>query len=111
MKKNIKVILDSNVLYEIGDKTFEEVVDYINCTKKKYPTNYNFRFELDSGWDCTELTLFADRIETDKEHDTRLKREKDSRLYRVRKQKEDKLKKENEERKLLATLQKKYNNA
>ena len=108
MKKNVKVLIESSVLSEIGMKTFEELVKYLKYIKKKHPDNYNFRFDLDYGYEYTDLEIHADRMETDREYDKRIEREKTNKVYCKKKRATDKIKKEQEERKLLDKLQKKY---
>ena len=106
-KMNEKKWITEKVAMDIyfSEKTFEKLYIELENYKSKYPDHKNFKFRND--WDYnnnSQINVWADRLETDKEYEKRLAQEKINKEH-TRKFKEDHKKKERE---LYEKLKKKY---
>ena len=103
-KKLVPSTISSNLIYDFDGRTVEQVVEVINTYKENYPQLVNWRFNVEYGYEHSELCLVADRLETDAELATRIRRSEASKKAA----KKRKAKKELADLELLEKLKAKY---
>lgn len=105
MKKKLKeTTISVDLVYGFDGRTVEDVIEIIRTYKRNYPELLNWRFKGEYGYDHSELHLVADRLETDVELATRVKKSESAK----KSAKKRKAKKELAEIELLEKLKAKY---
>lgn len=108
-KKHIRSTISCNLIYEIRGITPDDLINLIKEYQNNYPDLINWKLEVGCvNYEDTEISLTAERIETDKEFSRREAIALKAKIAATKRKKILKAKIELEEIELLEKLKKKY---
>ncbi|MFA5153285.1 MAG: hypothetical protein WC554_12045 [Clostridia bacterium] len=76
MKRKITNVIENNIENNIINKPIDEIISYLKELIEKNPLYYSMYLDAICYDSCIEMSVYGSRIETDKEYENRLNREK-----------------------------------